>query len=182
MEIYTIGHSTHTENEFVILLKKYEIEILVDVRSFPTSKYVPQFNKENMKIWLPREGIKYLHMAELGGRRSKNKDIDESLVDGWKNVAFRNYAEYSLTKGYEEGIDRLFVLSEKNRVCIMCAEAVPWRCHRSIISNTLVSEGISVYHIMPEGHVITHEIGMYGPKAIKEGPQLIYPQEEERKH
>lgn len=178
MEIYTIGHSIHTEKVFTALLKEYKIELLTDVRSFPGSKYVPQFNRENMKIWLPKEGIKYRHIPELGGRRNKNKEIDELSVNGWKNVAFRNYAAYSLTEGYEEGIDRLIKLSKENKTCFMCSEAVPWRCHRLIISNTLVSKGMNVFHIMDEDHIITHEIGMYGAKAIKEGSKLIYPKME----
>ncbi len=177
IEVYTIGHSTHTEKEFVLLLKKNKIEILVDVRSFPGSKYVPQFNKENMKMWLAKENIKYIHIEELGGRRNKNKEIDELLVNGWKNPAFRNYAAYSLTQGYEEGIDRLIKLSRENQVCYMCSEALPWRCHRLIISNTLVSRGISVNHIITDSSIITHEIGMYGAVAIKKGSQLIYPEQ-----
>ncbi len=175
MDLYTIGHSTHTEEEFISLLKKYKIEVLVDVRSFPGSKHVPQFNQQNMEIWLPRNDIKCLHMPELGGRRNKNKEIDESLVSGWKSPSFRNYATYSLTQKYQEGIDRLTKLSNQNTLCYMCSEAVPWRCHRLIISNTLVSNEMSVYHIMTEKKVITHEVGMYGAKAIKKGSQLIYP-------
>lgn len=181
MDIYTIGHSTHTEEEFISLLKKYKIEVLVDVRSFPGSKYVPQFNKENMEIWLPKQDIKYIHIAELGGRRNKNKEINELLVNGWRNAAFRNYAAYSLTQGYEKGIERLIKLSEENQVCYMCSEALPWRCHRLIISNTLVSRGIHVHHIMTEDNIIDHEIGMYGVEAIKAGSQLIYPKAEEEK-
>lgn len=178
MNIYTIGHSTHSEEEFVLILKNYNIEVVVDVRSYPGSKYVPQFNKENMEKWLPQNGIKYIHMLDLGGRKSKRKEIDESLINGWKSVAFRNYAGYSLTKEYEEGIDRLIELAKKNCVCYMCAESVPWRCHRLIISNTLVSKSVDVYHIMTEKKTILHEIGMYGAKVeMKEG-KLIYPAEE----
>jgi uncharacterized protein (DUF488 family) len=181
MEIYTIGHSTHTEEEFVSLLKKYEIEVLADVRSIPASRYVPQFNEKNMERWLPKEDIKYLHIKELGGRRNKNREIDVSLVNGWNNEAFRNYAAYSLTQEYEEGIDRLIKLSKESKVCCMCSEAVPWRCHRLIISNTLVSKGVSVYHIMTERSLIAHEIGMYGAEVIKRGSQLLYPKAEDEK-
>lgn len=175
MEMYTIGHSTHTEAVFLSFLNKYEIQLLVDVRSFPGSRYVPQFNKENMEIWLPQNNIKYLHLPELGGRRHKDKDIAGSLVDGWKNAAFRNYAAYSLTPGYEAGIDRLISLAKENKVCYMCSEAVPWRCHRLLISNTLVSRGISIYHIISETDLITHELGMYGATPVERGAQLIYP-------
>lgn len=175
MEIYTIGHSTHTEKEFVSLLKEKNIKLLVDVRSLPGSKYVPQFNKENMEIWLPKKDIEYIHMSELGGRRNKNKKIDELLVNGWENTAFRNYAAYSLTKEYEKSIDELINLSKKSKTCYMCSEAVPWRCHRLIISNTLVLKGMNVYHIIDDKHTITHEIGMYGAKPINKDSKLIYP-------
>ena len=175
MDMYTIGHSTHTEEEFVSLLNLYKIDLLADVRSFPGSKYVPQFNKENMEVWLPHHDIKYIHLRELGGRRSKNKEINELLVAGWKNAAFRNYAAYSLTPGYEEGIDRLIDLSKENKVCYMCSEAVPWRCHRLLISNTLVARGFSIYHIISDNNLITHELGMYGAVPVKSGSQLIYP-------
>lgn len=175
MEIYTIGHSTHPEGDFILLLQQYQIDLLVDVRSYPGSKYVPQFNKENMEIWLPANNIKYLHLPELGGRRRKNKEIDESLVAGWKNVAFRNYAAYSLTDAYETGIDRLIKLSQESNVCYMCSEAVPWRCHRLIISNTLVLKGLQVYHIISETSLVRHEIGKYGAPAVIQGSHLIYP-------
>ena len=128
-----------------------------------------------MELWLPRNDIKYIHMPELGGRRNKNKEIDQSLVNGWKSAAFRNYAAYSLTQVYEEGIEKLIKLSNEDRVCYMCSEAVPWRCHRLIISNTLVSKGINVYHIMTEKKTITHEVGVFGAEAVKKGSQLIYP-------
>lgn len=175
MDIYTIGHSTHSEEEFILLLKKYDIEILADVRSFPGSRYVPHFNKELMEEWLPKSDIKYVYIPELGGRRNKNKEIDESLVAGWDKAAFRNYAAYSLTPEYAEGIEKLIELGKKNRVCYMCSEAVPWRCHRSIISNTLVAKGINVFHIMTLKKTIKHEIGKYGAKAIMEDGKLIYP-------
>lgn len=175
MDIYTLGHSTHSKEEFIALLKKYQIERLVDVRSFPASRYVPQFNKENMEIWLPQNNIKYTHLPELGGRRSKSKIIDELLVDGWRNAAFRNYAAYSLTSEYENGISQLISLSKKTIVCYMCSEAVPWRCHRLLISNTLVSRGFSIYHIVSDKNLITHELGMYGATPVKRGTQIVYP-------
>lgn len=180
MNIYTIGHSTHTEEEFVLLLQKYKIQTLIDIRAFPGSKYVPQFNKENIKKWLAKNNIKYIHMSELGGRRNKNRKIDESLVNGWEKTTFRNYAAYSLTKEYEDAINKLIKYAQENTVCYMCSEAVPWRCHRLIISNTLASKGIKVYHIMTEKKIITHEVSMYGAEAIKKGSQLIYPRVENK--
>lgn len=175
MDIFTIGHSTHSQEEFISLLRDYHIEVLVDVRSYPGSNYVPQFNKENMEIWVPENDIEYIHMKELGGRRKGNKDLDQSLIDGWENQAFRNYAGYTLTPEYEDGINRLIHLGENKTLCYMCSEAVPWRCHRLLISNTLVLRGINVYHIMSEAKTITHELGMYGATPVIEGNKLIYP-------
>ncbi|UJF15998.1 DUF488 domain-containing protein [Jeotgalibaca sp. MA1X17-3] len=177
MNIYTIGHSTHSEEEFISLLQSYDIEALVDVRSYPGSNYMPQFNKENMEKWIPENGIQYIHMPSLGGRRKKNHDIDESLVDGWRNNSFQNYAAYSLTKEYEEALHELVALEKDKRVCYMCSESVPWRCHRLIISNNLALKGLTVHHIMTEKKTIPHEIGLYGAKAVVEGSKIIYPKE-----
>ena len=179
MDIYTIGHSTHTSDEFVSLLKTYGTELLIDVRSYPGSNYMPQFNKENIEKWLPENSIDYHHMPTLGGRRKKNHEIDESLVNGWNSTSFQNYAAYSLTKEYDEAIDHLLAFQMDKRVCYMCSESVPWRCHRLIISNTLALKGLNVHHIMTEKKTILHEIGMYGAKAVKEGSTLIYPKQSE---
>lgn len=179
MDIYTIGHSTHSSDEFISLLKTYDIKSLVDVRSYPGSNYMPQFNKENIEKWLPENGISYLHMPALGGRRKKNHEIDESLVNGWRNTSFQNYAAYSLTKEYEKAISDLLAFQSDKRVCYMCSESVPWRCHRLIVSNTLALKGLTVHHIMTEKKTILHEIGMYGAKAVKEGSTLIYPKQPE---
>ena len=172
MDIYSIGHSTHSSEEFIDLLKTYKIETLVDIRSHPGSKHMPQFNKGNIEKWVPNHGIRYLHMPELGGRRKKNREIDESLIDGWRNRSFRNYAAYSLTEDYENGISDLMAIEGKERVCYMCSESVPWRCHRLIVSNTLALKGVTVHHIMTEKKIILHEIGMYGAKAVIEGSKI----------
>lgn len=179
MEIYTVGHSTHSTEELLSLLKAYKIEMLIDVRAYPGSKRLPQFNKENMEKWLPDQSIHYLHVPELGGRRKKNREIDESLIDGWRNTSFRNYAAYSLTEEYEKGIKKLIEIDRKERVCYMCSESVPWRCHRLLISNTLTLKGLMVRHIMTEKKAILHEIGMYGATAVVNGPKLIYPKQED---
>jgi uncharacterized protein (DUF488 family) len=114
VEIYTIGHSTHSTEAFISLLKTYNIELLVDVRSYPGSKHMPQFDKEKVEKWLPESGIGYLHVPALGGRRNKNQEIDKSLINGWRSVSFQNYAAYSLTKEYEKAITDLITLgSEK---------------------------------------------------------------------
>ena len=178
MKAYTIGHSTHTEEEFIALLKLFKIDLLVDVRSLPGSNYVPQFNKENMELCLPESGIEYLHMPILGGRRNKNKLIDQALVSGWRNTSFKNYAGYTLTPEYQKGIDVLKDLIKTHTVCLMCSESVPWRCHRIIISNTLVTQSVEVEHIISEKNTIKHEFGNYGatPELRKDG-SILYPEE-----
>lgn len=177
MDIYTIGHSTHSIEEFLSLLKAYGIEELVDVRSYPGSRRLPHFNKENMEKWVSENGIVYTHMPGLGGRRKKNPEIDPALVAGWRNTSFQNYAAYSLTEEYEQALQDLIALEKEKRVCYMCSESVPWRCHRLLVSNNLTLKGLTVHHIMTEKKTILHEIGMYGAKAVIDGSTLIYPKE-----
>ncbi len=175
LRIYTIGHSTHSQEEFIEMLESYGIELLVDIRSYPGSRYVPQFNKENMERWIPVAGMEYLHLEELGGRRKNNKEIDEKLIDGWDQLAFRNYAGYSLSEEYEQGIKKLMKLTENHVVCYMCSESVPWRCHRLIVSNTMVSKGFEVIHIMSKTTTIAHELGKFGAKPTLLDNIIIYP-------
>src|SRR5690242_14018973 len=104
MNIFTIGHSTHSQEKFISLLQSQNINMLVDVRSIAGSRHVPRFNQEQMKIWLKQNNIQYLHIPELGGKRRKLKDIDENLINAWDNISFRNYAAYTLTPEYEQGI------------------------------------------------------------------------------
>ena len=179
MKIHTIGHSTHSEEEFITLLKAYDIQLLVDIRSYPGSRYVPQFNKENMERWIPETGIQYLHLKELGGRRKGDKNINVNFIEGWKQLAFRNYAGYSLSQEYRKAIDELMELASRDRVCIMCSESVPWRCHRLIISNTLVHQSVEVIHIMSQTKAIVHELGIYGAKPQPMASFLIYPKEKD---
>lgn len=174
-DIYTLGHSTHSQEEYLYMLKAFNIETLIDVRSYPGSRYMPHFNKENMEKWIVTNGIRYLHMPQLGGRRRSLKGIDENLINGWEHIAFRNYAAYTLTDEYEQGIDELIEIARVERVCYTCAESVPWKCHRSIISNTLTLKGFKVYHIMSATKIDLHEIGRYGAKGIISDGKLIYP-------
>lgn len=173
---YTIGHSTHSKEEFLSLLEKYNIRILVDVRSYPGSRYVPQFNKENMEEWITDTEIKYIHMKDLGGRRKLDENIDEGLINGWTSASFKNYASYSLTDEYESAIGELIGLVEEKNLAYMCSEAVPWRCHRLLISNSLVAKGVRVYHIISEKELIEHKLGMYGAEAKEIDGKVIYPE------
>ena len=143
--IYTIGHSTHTLEEFVAMLKSFNIELLVDIRSFPGSRKFPHFNKENLPASLAENNIEYIHLKNLGGRRKVNP---ESCNTGWRVAAFRGYADYMETENFEKAIKELEQIASEKRVAYMCAEAVWWRCHRSLVSDYLKHNGWTVLHIM----------------------------------
>ena len=146
MKIWTIGHSTRTIDEFISLLQANQIRLLFDVRSLPGSKRYPQFNKEALADSLGKTGIQYEHFPELGGRR---KAKPESKNTAWRNASFRGYADYMETEEFRKGVERLLDLAAgAGPTAIMCAEAVWWRCHRSLISDYLKARGIEVLHIM----------------------------------
>ena len=141
MRIWTIGHSTRTIDEFISLLKENEIKLLVDVRAWPGSKRYPQFNKDALAESLNAHGIRYEHFPELGGKRKSKPD---SRNTAWRNASFRGYADYMETEQFQKGIERLARTSAAAKPCptaIMCAEAVWWRCHRSLIADYLKSRG-----------------------------------------
>jgi uncharacterized protein (DUF488 family) len=146
-DVWTVGHWTCPEQTFIGLLHGQEIELLVDVRSAPGSRTSPHFNRDAMPEWLQRAGIGYRHLPDLGGRRPRRPGAGE-LNAGWRNASFRNYADYSLTAGYERGIAELEALARAQRVAYLCAEPMPWRCHRLLISNTLSARGWRVHHII----------------------------------
>jgi uncharacterized protein (DUF488 family) len=151
MRIWTTGHSTRTIDEFISLLKGNEIELLVDVRAWPSSKRYPQFNKETLAESLTAHGIRYEHFPELGGKRKSNPD---SRNTAWRNVSFRGYADYMQTEQFQKGIERLLdVAAKAGPTAIMCAEAVWWRCHRRIIADYLLARGIEVRHILAPGKI-----------------------------
>lgn len=135
------------------MLTAFEIASLVDVRSFPGSRRYPQFNKENLRSALSAAGIDYLHMPEIGGRRKAKPD---SLNMAWRNESFRGYADYMQTEAFREGIQRLMESARERRTAIMCAEAVWWRCHRSLISDYLKADGVTVTHILGVGKPAEH--------------------------
>jgi uncharacterized protein (DUF488 family) len=143
--IWTIGHSTRSGEEFIELLKAHSIELLIDVRAFPSSRRYPQFDKEQLQASLEAEGVSYRHMASLGGRRKASPD---SRNTAWRNSAFRAYADYMETSGFKQGIDQLIELAREKRAVIMCAEAVWWRCHRSLLADYLKAAGWEVLHIL----------------------------------
>lgn len=153
IQIWTIGHSTRPLEEFIALLKENEIAALADVRQFPGSKRYPHFNSENLAASLKREDIEYFHFLELGGRR---KVLPDSPNTAWRHPAFRGYADYMMTENFRNGIERLLALAEKKRTAIMCAEAVWWRCHRSVISDYLKAHGHEVIHILSKDKTEIH--------------------------
>jgi uncharacterized protein (DUF488 family) len=151
--IWTIGHSTRSIDEFIELLRQYQIEILVDVRHFPGSRRYPQFNQPELARSLSDARIRYEHVVELGGRRRARPD---SRNLRWRNAAFRGYADYMETEPFRQGIDRLFKIAATGPTAIMCSEAVWWRCHRSMIADYLKANGVRVVHIMSLGKTQEH--------------------------
>lgn len=152
-EIWTIGHSTRTIGHFIEMLQSFKIKMLADIRSFPGSKKFPQFNKENLEISIPGNGMDYIHLKSLGGRRQVKKD---SKNTGWKHLSFRGYADYMETDDFKKGLEQLELLALAQRTAYMCSEAVWWRCHRSLVSDYLKVRGWVVYHIMEVDKVMEH--------------------------
>jgi uncharacterized protein (DUF488 family) len=163
-EIWTIGHSTHTFEEFAEMLKGFSIQHLVDVRNFPGSKRFPHFNKEALEISLRKTGINYTHIKELGGRRKAKVN---SINTAWRNDAFRGYADYMESDEFKSAVHELEELAKKERVAYMCSEAVWWRCHRSLISDYLKAKGWIVHHIMSKTKSDIHPYTK--PAHIKNG-------------
>ena len=145
--VWTIGHSTRSAEQFIHILTSQRIEALVDVRSFPGSRRYPHFNKPELSEILRDAGIEYSHSPELGGRRKPNPN---SKNTAWKNASFRAYADHMESNEFEKGIEGLLKLSQAKRAAVMCAEAVWWRCHRSLISDYLKAKEVEVIHIVDE--------------------------------
>ena len=153
--VYTIGHSTRNSSDLIKTLSAYDITHLVDVRRFPNSHVNPQFNSETFEEELTTNGIKYAWFEGLGGRRQGLGK--KSMNTCWKNKSFRNYADYMETDSFRDAAKKLVEIIGMNSVVIMCAEAVPWRCHRSMISDFLKSNGVRVTHILGADHSVEHE-------------------------
>ena len=153
LQIWTVGHSTRSGVEFIELLQSCDIATLVDVRTFPGSRRYPQFNRDELADSLKTAGIEYVHMPNLGGRRRARKD---STNIAWRNEQFRGYADYMETDAFREGIGELLQLGAKKPTAVMCAEAVWWRCHRSLIADYLKASGVLVTHILGKDKVEVH--------------------------
>jgi uncharacterized protein (DUF488 family) len=175
MTVYTIGHSTRTIDEFIDLLKKQEIEVLVDIRSFPMSRRLPHFNRENMEESLAEAQIEYRWMKDLGGRRKRL--LKDSPNIALRNEAFRNYADYMLTPQFGDAIEELLQLAANKRTAYMCAEALYFRCHRMLVSDYLTAHGHDVRHILdknePRLHTLMAEARMVDGQLVYRGDRLL---------
>lgn len=171
-QLYTIGHSTHTLEEFLAILQAHQITHIVDVRSVPKSRHVPWFNQTELSASLHKEKIAYAHLSKLGGLRHTNKN---SLNLGWHNASFRGFADYMQTPEFFSGLKALNKLIVKDsRVAIMCAEAVPWRCHQSLIADAEIIRHYVVWDIMSKTAVNAHKLTPFAVINRKKRPMKIY--------
>lgn len=167
--VFTIGHSTRTIDEFLQLLNAHGIQHVVDVRSIPQSRHNPQFARDQLRRSLTHSQLHYTHMPGLGGRRRARAD---SKNTGWRNASFRGYADYMETQAFKNALDECVALTRKERIVLMCAEAVPWRCHRSLIADALIARGIEVRNIAGATQATRHVLT---PWARVNGTEVTYP-------
>ena len=167
--VWTIGHSTRSFEEFLAPLAEHRIQFLADVRHFPTSQRVPWTAKTSLAKALSERGIAYEHVEALGGFRKARPD---SVNLGWRNSGFRGYADHMATAEFSAGLDLLIAIASERRTAIMCAEAVPWKCHRSLLSDALLVHGVRVVHILSPGKTQDHRLT---PFARLHGTQITYP-------
>lgn len=167
--VYTIGHSTRTLPEFIEILNTYGINYVVDIRTVPKSRHNPQYNSSHLEKILKKHNIYYYHFTELGGFRHAQKD---SVNAGWRNASFRGYADYMQTQDFRDAIETLLKIVAKYHVVLMCAEAVPWRCHRSLIGDALLVRDIEVMDIFDEHHAKPHTLT---PWAQVKDHHITYP-------
>jgi uncharacterized protein (DUF488 family) len=167
--MWTVGHSTRPIGEFTDFLRAHDIALLIDVRTIPRSRYNPQFNIDTLAQSLREARLQYRHLPELGGLRKPKKD---SFNDGWRNASFRGYADYMQTEEFVNALEDLMAGGRLQPTAIMCAEAVPWRCHRSLIADALVSRGWDIRHIMSPDKATPHVLTSF---AHSEKGTLTYP-------
>jgi len=167
--IYSIGHSTRPLGEFLSLLRENRVRTVADVRTIPRSRRNPQYESESLARELERVGLGYRHLPGLGGLRRPRPD---SPNDGWRNPSFRGYADHMASPAFAEGLETLLALADEGPLALLCAEAVPWRCHRSLIADALLVRGISVAHIMGPGVTRDHRLT---PFACVSGQTITYP-------
>lgn len=168
-EVYTIGHSTRSIEDFLSLLQAHGMELLVDVRTVPRSRRNPQFNRETLPETLAAQGIGYRHEPALGGLRKARADSPNLA---WRNDSFRGYADYMQTAPFAQGVDRLIGTAAEQRTVIMCAESLPWQCHRSLVADALLARGVSARHILSASRADVHRFTSF---ARVEGTKVWYP-------
>jgi uncharacterized protein (DUF488 family) len=169
--IYTVGHSTRSLDELVDLLLSFDVSTLADIRTIPRSRHNPQFNADALPAALEPRGIRYAHLSRLGGLRRARAD---SVNTAWRNASFRGFADYMQTEDFEAGLAELGELASEGTIALMCAESVPWRCHRSLVADALVARGACVEHITGVGRSSPHRLT---PFAHVRGERVTYPRE-----
>jgi len=169
--VFTIGHSNHPLDRFLELLARHRIEVLADIRRFPGSRKYPHFNRKSLAAALAAKSINYEWIEELGGRRKPPAGI-ASLNQGLRNESFRNYADYMLTPEFQQAIDKLLAIAAQRPTAMMCAEGLWWQCHRRLVSDYLVANGVSVEHIFPNAQTKPHAVT---PEARSAAGRVIYP-------
>jgi uncharacterized protein (DUF488 family) len=170
--IFTLGHSTLPIERFIALLQAYGIERLADIRTMPRSRHNPQFNDTALAKSLTAQRLDYVHIRALGGLRHARKDSPNT---GWRNAGFRGYADYMQTTAFQDALEALIHMSRQQRMAIMCAEAVPWRCHRSLVADALSVRGVPVVEILSESSYRMHQLT---PFAQVQGVRITYPPEQ----
>ena len=170
-QVFTVGHSTHPIDEFVRMLQANSVQLLADVRTIAKSRHNPQFGEDELRVSLPAAGIGYRRLAGLGGLRHTTAD---SVNGAWRNTSFRGYADYMQTPAFDEALGELLDLAATTTVAVMCAEAVPWRCHRSLIGDALVARGVPVWDIMTATSTKPHALTRF---AHVDGTRVTYPPE-----
>lgn len=168
--IYTIGHSTLTIEQFLVLLRNNGVEVLADVRTIPRSRHNPQYEANALGKSLLESGIDYKHMKALGGLR---RPLAYSKNLGWRNLSFRGFADYMQTEDFREGLSKLVGVASERPTAIMCAEAVPWRCHRSLLADALLVRHFEVMHIVGDGPLRPHSLTRF---AKVRGEEISYPE------
>lgn len=167
--VFTVGHSTRPIGEFISILKAYQLNLVVDVRLVPRSRFNLHFNKESLSETLKKEGLKYVHLPELGGFRRPRANSPNTA---WKDKSLRGYADYMETKEFSDNLLKLIAIARENHVAVMCTEALPSRCHRTLLSDALTVRGIKVVHILNLDHMFKHELS---PTAVVTGTKITYP-------
>lgn len=171
LELFTIGHSAHSLEQFLALLSRHEIKLLADVRRFPGSRKHPHFNRDALAVSLPQAGVDYRWIEALGGRRKTTDDAASENL-GLRNESFRHYADYMATDAFQKGVKLLLEEAERTRTAYMCSEGLYWRCHRRLVSDYLLANNVAVQHIMPNGELRPHTMT---PEATVVDGKVTYP-------